>query len=173
MEAGALPPGSDQNRGLGAVAAYSVLLTLVAGGLLLRFASRLRARAISSDDYVMLLAGVSSYPWMPNSLFWQKSGDCSGGVDLNIYYGPPWLRQTHLYFGPTQLRDYIETTLYRGNARDIRVVLCEALGCPIFVEDRRPAEVDAMGTDHHHRYPGVLHNLSHRHQLCSVPTNKR
>ena len=62
MEAGALPPGSDQNRGLGAVAAYSVLLTLVAGVLLLRFASRLRARAISSDDYVMLLAGVSSYP---------------------------------------------------------------------------------------------------------------
>lgn len=62
MEAGAFPPGSNQNRGPGAIAAYSVLLILVVGVLLLRFVSRLRARAISSDDYVMLLAGVSSYP---------------------------------------------------------------------------------------------------------------
>lgn len=62
MEASVRPPGSDQNRGPGAVAAYSVLLVLVVGVLLLRFASRLRARAFSSDDHVMLFAGVSSRP---------------------------------------------------------------------------------------------------------------
>lgn len=59
METGALPPGSDQSRGPGALAAYSVLLFLVIGVLLLRFTSRIRARRVSSDDYIMFLAGVS------------------------------------------------------------------------------------------------------------------
>lgn len=65
MEAGALPPGSDQTRGPGALAAYSVLLVLVVGVLSLRAASRFRARTLSSDDYIMFLAGVSFGPRIP------------------------------------------------------------------------------------------------------------
>lgn len=78
----------------------------------------------------------------------------------------------HIFTPDLPSLEIVLKLLYIAEIRDIRIVLCEALSCPIFVKDRRPAEVDAMGTDHHHRYPGMLHNLSHCHLLRTVPTNR-